>query len=118
VRALLLSREAEPAAVAELDAAVADARGASAELLCCRRDCAPFWGHLSVTPVRRPGVPHLPPERRPAAPLRAGPHTARRVKQPAPPWRARRRSLSKPPLRRRPGASQDGPRGELHVSKR
>jgi hypothetical protein len=64
VRALLLSREADAAAVAELDAAVADERGASVELLCCRRDCAPFWGHLSVTPVRRPGVPAPGPPRR------------------------------------------------------
>ena len=52
VRTALLSREADPAAVAELDAAVDEGREASAELLCCRRDCAPFWGHVSVTPVR------------------------------------------------------------------
>lgn len=52
VRAALLSREADPAAVAEVDAAVDEGNEASTELLCCRRDCAPFWGHVSVTPVR------------------------------------------------------------------
>ena len=51
MRALLLSREADPAAVAELDAAVAEGCEASVELLCCRRDSLPFWGHVSVTPV-------------------------------------------------------------------
>lgn len=51
MRALLLSREADPAAVAELDAAVAEGCEASVELLCCRRDSMPFWGHVSVTPV-------------------------------------------------------------------
>ena len=51
MRALLLSREADPAAVAELDAAVAEGCEASVELLCCRRDSLPLWGHVSVTPV-------------------------------------------------------------------
>ena len=52
MRAALLSREADPAAVAEVDAAVDAGSEASTELLCCRRDCAPFWGHVSVTPAR------------------------------------------------------------------
>ncbi|KAK9834967.1 hypothetical protein WJX81_000233 [Elliptochloris bilobata] len=49
VRTVLLSREADPAALAKVDAAVEQGNEASVELLCCRRDCAPFWGHVSVT---------------------------------------------------------------------
>ena len=44
--------DSDPAAVAEIRAAIADERECIVEILNYRRDGSPFWNRLSITPVR------------------------------------------------------------------
>src|SRR5215207_1389577 len=50
--AVLQGSDTDPAAVAELSAALAEGRAATVTLLNVRRDGTPFWNRVALTPIR------------------------------------------------------------------